>query len=57
MLKKLILKYAPEFVLDWAKALKKKQRRMQLEKQDPAAKENIIHMNESFLFRDHICIT
>ena len=24
MLKKLILKYAPEFVLDWAKALKKK---------------------------------
>jgi len=44
MLKKLILKYAPEFVLDWAKALKKKQRRIQLEKQE---KSNVGHTLES----------
>lgn len=33
MLKKLALKYAPEFVLEWAKQLKKNQRRKELEQQ------------------------
>ena len=33
MLKKIILKYSPEFVLEWAKQLKKNQRRKQLQKQ------------------------
>ncbi|MBL0330395.1 MAG: AAC(3) family N-acetyltransferase [Bacteroidetes bacterium] len=33
MLKKLALKYAPEFVLEWAKQLKKNQRRKELELQ------------------------
>lgn len=33
MLKKIALKYAPEFVLEWAKQLKKNQRRKELEKQ------------------------
>ncbi|MBN8694966.1 MAG: AAC(3) family N-acetyltransferase [Bacteroidetes bacterium] len=34
MLKQIILKYAPEFVLEWAKALKKNQRRKQLHIQE-----------------------
>lgn len=34
MLKQIILKYAPEFVLEWAKALKKNQRRKQLHLQE-----------------------
>lgn len=33
MLKKIALKYAPEFVLEWAKQLKKNQRRKELEQQ------------------------
>ena len=33
MLKKIILKYSPEFVLEWAKQLKKSQRRRQLQAQ------------------------
>ena len=33
MLKKLILKYAPEFLLEWAKTLKKNQRKKQLQQQ------------------------
>lgn len=34
MIKQLILKYSPEFLLEWAKALKKNQRRKQLQKQE-----------------------
>lgn len=36
MLKQIILKYAPEFVLEWAKTLKKNQRRKQLHLQEKA---------------------
>lgn len=38
MLKKLALKYAPEFVLEWAKKLKKNQRRKELEEQKLSGK-------------------
>ena len=38
MLKKLALKYAPEFVLEWAKQLKKNQRRKELEQQKQSGK-------------------
>lgn len=34
MLKRIVLKYAPGFVLEWAKALKKNQRRKQLKNQE-----------------------
>src|SRR5690242_18098745 len=38
MLKRLALKYAPEFVLEWAKKLKKNQRRKELEGQKRSGK-------------------
>lgn len=34
MLKNILLKYSPQFVLEWAKQLKKKQRRKQLQEQE-----------------------
>ncbi len=38
MIKKIILKYAPEFALEWAKKLKKSQRRKQLQEQEKSKK-------------------
>lgn len=38
MIKKIILKYAPEFALEWAKQLKKSQRRKQLQEQEKSKK-------------------
>ena len=48
MLKKLALKYAPEFVLEWAKQLKKNQRRKELDQQ----KQNGKVISKEILIQD-----
>ncbi len=44
MFKQLAIKYAPQFILEWGKSLKKKQRRKQLKQQSqtPITKEDLI---------------